>query len=85
MLVLAPLLTAPVEPNAYVTVIGEVMRFDIADRGRADEGRHAGPAAGRGRKVPRQAGDHRHLGDQQRDDRSRQAAAAADDAGGSWR
>jgi cytochrome c556 len=31
VLVLAPLLTAPVEPNAYVTVIGEVVRFDAAD------------------------------------------------------
>lgn len=31
VLVLAPLLNAPVEPNAYVTVIGEVMRFDAAD------------------------------------------------------
>jgi cytochrome c556 len=29
--VLAPLLNAPVEPNAYVTVIGEVVRFDAAD------------------------------------------------------
>ena len=28
---LAPLLNAPVEPNAYVTVIGEVVRFDAAD------------------------------------------------------
>lgn len=31
VLVLAPLLTAPVEPNAYVTVIGEVVTFDLAD------------------------------------------------------
>ena len=31
VLVLAPLLNAPVEPNAYVTVIGEVVRFDPAD------------------------------------------------------
>jgi len=31
VLVLAPLLNAPVEPNAYVTVIGEVVRFDLAD------------------------------------------------------
>jgi cytochrome c556 len=31
VLVLAPLLNAPVEPNAYVTVIGEVVRFDAAD------------------------------------------------------
>jgi cytochrome c556 len=30
LLVLAPVLTAPVEPNAYVTVIGEVIRFDVA-------------------------------------------------------
>ena len=30
VLVLAPLLTAPVEPGAYVTVIGEVIRFDPA-------------------------------------------------------
>jgi cytochrome c556 len=30
LLVLAPVLTAPVEPNAYVTVIGEVIRFDLA-------------------------------------------------------
>ena len=30
VLVLAPLLNAPVEPNAYVTVIGEVVRFDAA-------------------------------------------------------
>ena len=30
VLVLAPILTAPVEPNAYVTVIGEVVRFDLA-------------------------------------------------------
>lgn len=31
VLILAPLLNAPVEPNAYVTVIGEVVRFDAAD------------------------------------------------------
>lgn len=31
VLVLAPLLNAPVEPNAYVTVIGEVVKFDAAD------------------------------------------------------
>jgi hypothetical protein len=31
VLVLAPLLNAPVEPNAYVTVIGEVVRFEAAD------------------------------------------------------
>ena len=31
VLVLAPLLNAPVEPKAYVTVIGEVVRFDAAD------------------------------------------------------
>ena len=31
VLVLAPLLTGPVEPGAYVTVIGEVMRFEPAD------------------------------------------------------
>jgi cytochrome c556 len=30
VLVLAPLLNAPVEPNSYVTVIGEVVRFDLA-------------------------------------------------------
>ena len=30
ILVLAPLLNAPVEPNTYVTVIGEVVRFDLA-------------------------------------------------------
>jgi len=30
VLVLAPLLTAPVEPNGYVTVIGEVVKFDPA-------------------------------------------------------
>ncbi len=30
VLVLAPVLTAPVEQNAYVTVIGEVIRFDLA-------------------------------------------------------
>lgn len=30
LLVLAPVLTAPVELNAYVTVIGEVIRFDVA-------------------------------------------------------
>jgi cytochrome c556 len=30
ILVLAPVLTAPVEPNTYVTVIGEVVRFDLA-------------------------------------------------------
>src|SRR5260221_3294981 len=31
VLVLAPLLNAPVEINAYVTVIGEVVKFDAAD------------------------------------------------------
>src|SRR5258705_453649 len=31
VLVLAPLLNAPVEPNAYVTVIGEVVKFDAAE------------------------------------------------------
>jgi len=31
VLVLAPVLTAAVEPGAYVTVIGEVIRFDPAD------------------------------------------------------
>ena len=31
VLVLAPLLNSPVEPNAYVTVIGEVVRFEAAD------------------------------------------------------
>jgi hypothetical protein len=31
VLILAPLLNAPVEPNAYVTVIGEVVKFDAAD------------------------------------------------------
>jgi hypothetical protein len=31
VLVLAPLLNAPVEPNAYVTVIGEVVRFNVAE------------------------------------------------------
>lgn len=30
VLVLAPVLSAPVEPNTYVTVIGEVVRFDLA-------------------------------------------------------
>jgi hypothetical protein len=30
VLVLAPVLTAPVEPNSYVTVIGEVVRFDLS-------------------------------------------------------
>ena len=30
VLVLAPVLNAPVEPNTYVTVIGEVVRFDLA-------------------------------------------------------
>jgi cytochrome c556 len=31
VLILAPLLNAPVEPNAYVTVIGEVVKFDSAE------------------------------------------------------
>ena len=31
VLVVAPLLTAPVEPGKYVTVIGEVIRFEPAD------------------------------------------------------
>jgi cytochrome c556 len=31
VLILAPLLNAPIEPNAYVTVIGEVVKFDSAD------------------------------------------------------
>jgi hypothetical protein len=31
VLVLAPVLTAPVEPGSYVTVIGEVIRFDAAE------------------------------------------------------
>jgi hypothetical protein len=31
VLILAPLLNAPVEPNGYVTVIGEVVKFDVAD------------------------------------------------------
>jgi cytochrome c556 len=31
VLILAPLLNAPVEPNGYVTVIGEVVKFDAAD------------------------------------------------------
>jgi hypothetical protein len=31
VLVVAPVLTAPVEPGAYVTVIGEVVRFEPAD------------------------------------------------------
>lgn len=31
VLVVAPILTAPVEPGAYVTVIGEVLRFEPAD------------------------------------------------------
>lgn len=31
VLVLAPLLNAPVEANAYVTVIGEVVKFDAAE------------------------------------------------------
>ena len=31
VLVLAPVLTAPVETNRYVTVIGEVVRFELAD------------------------------------------------------
>ena len=31
VLVLAPLLNAPVDPNSYVTVIGEVVKFDPAD------------------------------------------------------
>jgi hypothetical protein len=31
VLILAALLTAPVEPRAYVTVIGEVVKFDAAD------------------------------------------------------
>ena len=31
VLILAPLLNAPVEPNAYVTVIGEVVKFDAAE------------------------------------------------------
>jgi cytochrome c556 len=31
VLVVAPLLTAPVEPGKYVTVIGEVIRFESAD------------------------------------------------------
>ena len=30
VLVLAPVLNAPVEPDTYVTVIGEVVRFDLA-------------------------------------------------------
>ena len=31
VLILVPLLNAPVEPNGYVTVIGEVVKFDAAD------------------------------------------------------
>jgi cytochrome c556 len=31
VLILAPLLNAPVEPNGYVTVIGEVVKFDLAE------------------------------------------------------
>nr|AGD93282.1 hypothetical protein orf504 [uncultured bacterium]AGD93331.1 hypothetical protein orf504 [uncultured bacterium] len=31
VLILAPVLNAPVEPNGYVTVIGEVVKFDAAD------------------------------------------------------
>ena len=31
VLILAPLLNAPVEPNAYVTVIGEVVKFDSVE------------------------------------------------------
>jgi hypothetical protein len=31
VLILAPLLNAPVEPNGYVTVIGEVVKFDLVD------------------------------------------------------
>jgi cytochrome c556 len=31
LLVIAPILTAPVEPGKYVTVIGEVLRFEPAD------------------------------------------------------
>ncbi len=37
VLVLAPRLNAPVDPNAYVTVLGEVVRFDPAEIGKRKE------------------------------------------------
>ena len=82
VLVLAPLLNAPVEPNAYVTVIGEVVRFDAADA--AARMKDAMPVLGPEvvAKYRGRAGDHRHLRHQRRDDRPRQAPAAADVAGG---
>ena len=85
VLVLAPLLNAPVEPNGYVTVIGEVVRFDAADAAARMKDAMPVLAADVVAKYRGRAGDHRDVGDQQRDDRSRQAAAAADVAGRSWR
>ena len=78
VLVLAPLLNAPVEPNAYVTVIGEVVKFDIADAAARMKDAMPAARAGRRREVSRPRRDHRHVGDQRRDDRPRQAPAAAD-------
>ncbi len=37
VLVLAPRLNAPVDPNAYVTVLGEVVKFDAAEIGKRKE------------------------------------------------
>ena len=40
ILVLAPTLTGVVEPNAYVTVVGELVRFDPAEIARRSNPRH---------------------------------------------
>ena len=61
VLVLAPRLNEPVELNTYVTVIGEVVKFD-ANNAKVKDG-SAGYRRG-DREVQRQADNHRDLGHQ---------------------
>ena len=77
VLVLAPILTAPVKPGAYVTVIGDVVRFDpAAIATRMKESMPVLPPGGG--EISGPARDDRHVGHQRGDDGPREKAAAAD-------
>ena len=77
VLVLAPTLTGVVQPNTYVTVVGEVIRFDPAEVAKRLKGYTIDLPRRSRHEVPGPAGDSRHCGDQLGAARRRQACAAS--------
>ena len=79
VLVLAPNLQKPADTNGYVTVIGQLIKFDRGRSGDEAQRLQDRPVAGRPGEVQGQAGRARHRRDQYRGHRHRQEADPADD------